>query len=70
LAGEGKIVLVVTHDPFLALMASKRIVMKNGGIVKVLMTSDEERRVFTDLERVDGWLSSLRETIRRGEVVA
>jgi hypothetical protein len=51
-------------------MASRRIVMKNGGMVKIIRTSDEEKRVFIDLERVDGWLSSLRETIRRGEVVA
>jgi ABC-type lipoprotein export system ATPase subunit len=30
LACEGKIVVVVTHDPVLALMATRRIVMKNG----------------------------------------
>lgn len=70
LAGEGKIVIVVTHDPMLALMASRRIVMKNGGMIKVISTSSGERKVFQDIERVDGWLSSLRETIRQGEVVA
>lgn len=69
LAGEGKIVVVVTHDPILALMASRRIVMKNGGMVKIISTSEEEHRVFIDLERVDSWLSALRETIRRGEAV-
>ncbi len=70
LAGEGKIVVVVTHDPMLALMASRRIVMKNGGMTKVISTSQEEHKIFLDLERVDGWLSSLRETIRQGEVIA
>jgi ABC-type lipoprotein export system ATPase subunit len=70
LAGEGKIVVVVTHDPMLALMASRRIVMKNGGITKVISTSEEEHRIFRDIERVDGWLASLRETIRQGEVLA
>ncbi len=70
LAGEGKIVVVVTHDPMLALMASRRIVMKNGGITKVISTTDTERRIFLDIERVDGWLMSLRETIRQGDVVA
>ncbi|MGA9099563.1 MAG: ATP-binding cassette domain-containing protein [Methanotrichaceae archaeon] len=70
LAGEGKIVIVVTHDPMLALMASRRIVMKNGGMIKVISTSSEERKVFQDIERVDCWLTSLRETIRQGEVVA
>jgi len=70
LAGEGKIVVVVTHDPMLALMASRRIVMKNGGMTKVISTSEQEHRVFKDIEKVDGWLTSLRETIRQGEVVA
>jgi len=70
LSGEGKIVAVVTHDPMLALMATRRIVMKNGGMVKVISTSDEEQRIFKDIERVDGWLTGLRETIRQGEVVA
>ncbi len=70
LSGEGKIVVVVTHDPMLALMATRRIVMKNGGMTKVISTSPEENRIFKDIERVDGWLTGLRETIRQGEVVA
>ncbi|HWQ19141.1 MAG TPA: ATP-binding cassette domain-containing protein [Methanotrichaceae archaeon] len=69
LSGEGKIVVVVTHDPMLALMTSRRIVMKNGGMVKVLDTTDEEHRVFQDLLKIDDWLMALRETIRHGEVV-
>ena len=70
LAGEGKIVIVVTHDPMLALMASRRIVMKNGGMTKIISTSKQEHSVFKDIEKVDGWLTGLRETIRQGEVVA
>ena len=70
LSGEGKIVVVVTHDPMLALMASRRIVMKNGGMVKVISTNEDEQRVFKDIEKVDGWLTSLRETIRQGEAVS
>ena len=61
--------MVVTHDPMLALMASRRIVMKNGGMTKVISTTDQEHRVFLDIEKVDGWLTALRETIRQGEVV-
>jgi len=70
LAGQGKIVVVVTHDPMLALMASRRIVMRNGGMAKVLATSIREKEVFCDIEKADRWLSSLRETLRQGEVVA
>jgi ABC-type lipoprotein export system ATPase subunit len=69
LAGEGKIVVVVTHDPMLALMTSRRVVMKNGGMIRVIETSSEEQRVCGDLAKVDDWLMNLRETIRRGEVV-
>jgi ABC-type lipoprotein export system ATPase subunit len=69
LSGKGKIVIIVTHDPMLALMATRRIVMKNGGMNKVINTSDEEHRVFRDIEHVDSWLASLRETIRSGEAV-
>jgi ABC-type lipoprotein export system ATPase subunit len=70
LAGQGKIVIVVTHDPMLALMASRRIVMRNGGMAKVLATSIREREVFSEIEKADRWLASLRETLRQGEVVA
>jgi len=70
LVGEGKIVVVVTHDPMLALMASRRVVMKNGGMTGIISTSVQERSILVDVERVDGWLTALRETIRHGEVVA
>ncbi|MDD1760685.1 MAG: ATP-binding cassette domain-containing protein [Methanothrix sp.] len=69
LSGEGKIVVVVTHDPMLALMASRRIVMKNGSMTKVISTNESEQKVFKDIERVDSWLAALRETIRQGDVV-
>lgn len=69
LAGEGKVVVVVTHDPMLALMTTRRIVMKKGNITRIIDTSDEEKRVCEDLHRVDAWLINLRETIRRGEAV-
>jgi ABC-type lipoprotein export system ATPase subunit len=52
LTGNGKLVLIVTHDPVLALMASKRIVMKNGGMNKLIMTNQE------DLEYTESWASS------------
>jgi hypothetical protein len=51
-------------------MASRRVVMKNGGMTKVISTSEEEQKIFRDIERVDGWLTGLRETIRQGEMVA
>ncbi|HOT07954.1 MAG: putative ABC transporter ATP-binding protein [Methanosaeta sp. PtaB.Bin039] len=70
LAGEGKIVVVVTHDPVLALMTSRRVVMKKGNMVRVIQTSEEEQKVCNSLSRVDRWLINLREAIRRGETVS
>ncbi|NYT19867.1 MAG: ATP-binding cassette domain-containing protein [Methanosarcinales archaeon] len=69
LAGEGKIVVVVTHDPVLALMASRRIVIKNGGMNDIITTSTEEKNVGNRVSEVDNWMMDLREIIRRGEIV-
>jgi ABC-type lipoprotein export system ATPase subunit len=71
LSGSGKIVLVVTHDPLLALLTQRRIVMQNGGISKVIQTSTEEKELCTQLYQVDKELFRIREMVRAGvEVVA
>jgi ABC-type lipoprotein export system ATPase subunit len=69
LACEGKIVIVVTHDPVLALMATRRIVMKNGGMIDVITTTLHEQQLCYKIAEVDNWLLSLREIIRRGDLV-
>ncbi|MBW7846834.1 MAG: ATP-binding cassette domain-containing protein [Bacteroidales bacterium] len=67
LTGEEKIVLMATHDPILALMADQRIIIKNGGIFKVVKTSDEERELLAELEKGDKKLQELRTKLRAGE---
>ncbi len=69
LSGEGKIVIVVTHDPVLALLTGKRIVMENGGMAKIIERSGKERDVCSKLAELDERMIMLRETIRRGETV-
>lgn len=44
LVSSDKIVLMATHDPTLALLADRRIVIQNGGIFKIIETSPEEKR--------------------------
>jgi len=66
LAGHGKIVLVVTHDPVLALMAKRRIVMKNGGMWRIIETSAEEKKISGRLNHLDEWILDLREKVRQG----
>ena len=66
LKGKGKIVVVVSHDPTLILMAGKRVVMKNGGMVKICFTSDEEKNILGELVQMDRRLSWLKNELRTG----
>jgi ABC-type lipoprotein export system ATPase subunit len=67
LVGEEKIVLMATHDPILALMGDKRIVISNGGIHKVIETSEEEKELLTELQKMDNVIQDLRSRLRSGE---
>ncbi len=67
LTSHDKIVVVVTHDPVIALRADVRVVMRNGAMTEVVRTTKAERKASEVLERVDGWLLELRERVRRGE---
>lgn len=67
LVGEEKIVLMATHDPSLALMADKRIVIKNGGIHKVMETDDKEKEMLIELEKIDMIVQKLRSDLRAGK---
>ena len=69
LLSEDKIVLMATHDPILALMGDKRIVIKNGGIHKVIKTTDQERTILSTLEEMDKTLLSYRTKLRSGEML-
>ncbi|MBU2557786.1 MAG: ATP-binding cassette domain-containing protein [Bacteroidetes bacterium] len=70
LTGEDKIVLMATHDPILALMADQRIVIKNGGIHKIIQTTEGEKAMLKQLEMADQKLQNLRARLRGGEVLA
>jgi len=67
LVNEDKIVLMATHDPNLALMANKRIIIKNGGIHKIIETDNEEREILIELEKIDSIISKLRTDLRKGK---
>lgn len=69
LVKEEKIVLMSTHDPLLALMGDKRVVIENGGITRILVTSDVERANLAELERIDAKMTALRTLIRAGRTV-
>lgn len=67
LLSEDKIVLMATHDPMLALIADRRIVIKNGGIHKIIETTDEERDILGKLETMDSFIQGMRTSLRLGE---
>jgi ABC-type lipoprotein export system ATPase subunit len=70
LVGNEKIVLMSTHDPLLALRADKRIVIKNGGITKVIETTAEEEQTLHQIEAIDSILLKIRNQLRGGGIIA
>jgi ABC-type lipoprotein export system ATPase subunit len=69
LVNEEKIVVMATHYPSLALMGDKRIVIKNGGIHKVIETSEDERKILVKLEKINKITEDFRTNLRQGEIL-
>ncbi|PRR80003.1 ATP-binding cassette domain-containing protein [Clostridium vincentii] len=70
LVKEGKIVFVSTHDPILALLGDKRIIIKNGAIRKVIITEAKEKDNLKIMKQVDNKMSNLRNSLRSGETIS
>jgi ABC-type lipoprotein export system ATPase subunit len=69
LVKNDKIVLMATHDPILALMAPRRLVIKNGGILKIIETTEAEKKNLEALEKLDNQIQQLRNRLRNGETI-
>lgn len=67
LVDEDKIVLMATHDPTLALIADRRIIINNGGIQSIIETSKEEKELLVRLEEMDHVMQGMREDLRYGK---
>lgn len=63
-----KAVIFVTHDPYLALITGRRVIMKNGGVAAVLEPAGREHEILATLSTMDGFLWDLREKIRGGDM--
>lgn len=66
LVSKDKIVLMATHDPLLILLADKRVVIKNGGMNKIIATNGVEKKFYQDLELLDGILQMTKDYFRSG----
>lgn len=69
LAKSEKIVIMSTHDPLLALSADKRIVIRNGGIAKIIETTQQERDCIDQIRKLDNTLLDIRRRLRMGELI-
>jgi ABC-type lipoprotein export system ATPase subunit len=67
LTNRKKLVLIVTHDLQTALMASKRIVIQNGGVEAIIERNEEEETVYKDLETAYKKQLAQQGLMRRGD---
>jgi ABC-type lipoprotein export system ATPase subunit len=66
LSGQGRIVLLATHDPQLALTSERRAVLGNGGIRAVLERTPAEEVVLAELVEIEARVNGLRKAMRSG----
>lgn len=64
---SGKIVIFVTHDPVIALLTQKRIVMENGTVKRLLPFNQAESLAAKSLMELDSKINFLREELRQGK---
>jgi ABC-type lipoprotein export system ATPase subunit len=64
-----KSVIFVTHDPLVSLLSDRRIVMRHGGVEKILLPEGRELRIRDMVARMDLTLCRFRERIRAGELL-
>ncbi len=69
LVSKDKIVLMATHDPSLALMADKRIVISGGGISKIIKTTSAEKERLAELASYDKRIKEMINQLRYGETI-
>jgi ABC-type lipoprotein export system ATPase subunit len=67
LSGAGRIVVIATHDPVLALSAPRRAVIRNGGIHRIFDTSDKENSKRKELMAMHNELLACRDALKNGE---
>lgn len=69
LIANNKIIIMSTHDPLLALLCGKRIIIKNGGIASIIETTEGEKGNLEELYFYDSKINELRENLRDGKVI-
>ncbi|MDR2295932.1 MAG: ATP-binding cassette domain-containing protein [Clostridiales Family XIII bacterium] len=70
LSDTGHIVVMATHDPVLALSARRRVVIRNGGIFKVIDTSEGEKSKLKEMMAMQNALTACRDALKNGDSIA
>lgn len=69
LVRNDKVVLIATHDPILALMADRRLVIKHGGIDRIIETTASEKNTLEALQTMDRHWLYYRNCLRNGDLL-
>jgi ABC-type lipoprotein export system ATPase subunit len=64
---KGKIVLLSTHDPLLALSGVRRLIIRNGAVADVIEPTEAELKTRNYLAQLDQIMNSIREDLRYGK---
>lgn len=67
LSGRGRIVILATHDPHMALSCPRRVVMAAGGVKHLLERVDGEAVVCAELAVIQRRIEALRRDLRSGD---
>lgn len=67
LAEHQKIAFMVTHDPLLALMGARRIIMAQGAMQQIIDLSDREIEIRVMLEDMNNQIFEIQDKLRKGE---
>ncbi len=70
LSNKSKIVLVVTHDPVLALSASRRLVMKNGAMWTLKSRTPHEESIANEIHQMNDYISKVQMDLREGTLIS
>lgn len=66
---ENKIIIMSTHDPILTFSCNKRILIEDGGISKVIETSEKEKKSLEYFFELEEKMTEISNGIDRGEYV-
>jgi ABC-type lipoprotein export system ATPase subunit len=61
-----KVIIFVTHDPVIALLTKKRLIMENGAVKKILSQNESESGAAKNLLALDKQMGVIRENLRAG----